>query len=85
MSDYLDLVVKSGQVNTPPGSHETVKEWIREGFVTTASNVLEIGCSSGFITHEIVRYSGATATGLDLHGGSIGQAKINTDSNIQSV
>lgn len=78
--DYLSLVAKSGQVNTPPGSYNTVKEWIRESFLTQHSNVLEVGCSMGFITIEICRYTGAVCYGLDLHKASVRSAKENVDS-----
>jgi len=41
MTDYLSLVTKSGQVNTPPGSYKTVKEWITHSFLGPHSHVLE--------------------------------------------
>lgn len=79
MVDYLSLVAKSGQVNTPPGSYQTIKEWIANSFLDQHSNVLEIGCSMGFITIEIARYVGANCCGLDLHEGSIEAAMENID------
>lgn len=82
MTDYLSLVAKSGQVNTPPGSYKTVKEWITNSFLGPHSNVLEVGCSTGFITIEIARYVQATCCGLDLHEESIKTARENIDSHI---
>ena len=79
MNDYLSLVAKSGQVNTPPGSYKTVKEWIINSFLNQNSSVLEIGCSTGFITIEIARYVQATCCGLDLHEKSIETARKNVD------
>ena len=79
MSEYLSVVAKSGQVNTPPGSYLTVKEWARHAFVNPSSTVLEIGCSTGFITIEMARYTGALCTGIDLHEKSILTARLNTD------
>jgi len=79
MQEYLALVADSGQVNTPPGSYETVKEWIREAFVARDSHVLEVGCSTGFITIEMARYTGASCVGLDAHRGSLVTANKNID------
>ena len=84
MNDYLSLVAKSGQVNTPPGSYRTIKEWITNSFLNPDSHVLEVGCSTGFITIEIARYIRATCCGLDLHEESIKTAKENVDQHIAS-
>jgi ubiquinone/menaquinone biosynthesis C-methylase UbiE len=85
MSYYLTTVAASGQVNTPPGSYLTVKEWARNAFVTDRSRVLEIGCSTGFITIEMARYTGATCVGIDLHGESIETAVKNTDNYVKKL
>jgi len=79
MSEYLSTVARSGQVNTPPGSYSTVKEWCLHSFMNPESRVLEIGCSNGFITIETARYTGATCVGVDLHAGSIKAAEQNVD------
>ncbi|MCX6715231.1 MAG: class I SAM-dependent methyltransferase [Candidatus Uhrbacteria bacterium] len=79
MSQYLSVVAKSGQVNTPPGSYVTVKEWAQKSFVNPSSTILEIGCSTGFITIEMARYTGAQCTGMDLHEKSVQTAKQNVD------
>lgn len=74
---YSNLVARSGQVNTPPGSYTTVKDWIRNGLVGPSSNLLEIGCSMGFISIEISRYVNAQAFGVDLDPESVGRAMSN--------
>lgn len=79
MSYYLSSIVKSGQVNTPPGSYLTIKEWAQNSFMNQQSVVLEIGCSTGFITIELSRYTGATCIGIDLHKESIAVARQNVD------
>ncbi len=79
MTEYLDTVVRSGQVNTPPGSYRTVKEWGVNSFMGPHSTVLEIGCSTGFITTEVARYTGATCIGVDLHGKSVATAEESVD------
>ncbi len=78
---YPDFVARSGQVNTPPGSYDTIKEWIREGFIDRNSNVLEIGCSTGFIAYQINRYTGARVTGIDLSASAIRKARENSKNN----
>jgi len=76
---YPDFVAKSGQVNTPPGSYDTVKEWIREGFIGRNSNVLEIGCTTGFISYQINKYTNANVTGIDLSAEAIKKARKNCE------
>jgi|WetSurMetagenome_2_1015567.scaffolds.fasta_scaffold142135_1 SAM-dependent methyltransferase len=73
--NYPSVVASTGQVNTPPGSYETVKEWINHAFIDFSSNVLEVGCSNGFISHQINGYTRAKVTGLDLSSESIEKAK----------
>ncbi len=85
MSEYLSLVANSGQVNTPPGSYNTIKEWIAHSFLGPHSRVLEIGCSTGFISIEIARYAQSRCYGLDLHEQSINVARKNTDRYVQNL
>ena len=79
MGDYLSTVVKSGQVNTPPGSYLTLKEWALNSYMNQLSNVLEVGCSTGFISIELARYTKANTIGIDLHEKSIFAARQNID------
>ncbi len=79
MNEYLSTVARSGQVNTPPGSYVTVKEWAMNSFMYENSTVLEVGCSTGFITIEMARYTGARCVGVDLHEESVRSAKENVD------
>lgn len=79
MSKYLSLVVKSRQVNTPPGSYVTVREWITNSFIGPHSNVLEIGCSTGFIAIELARYTSAKTMGIDSNVESIATAQQNVN------
>ncbi len=79
MSKYLSTVANSRQANTPPGSYRTIKEWAQNSFMNQQSMVLEIGCSNGFISIELARYTGTTCVGVDLHEGSIESARHNTD------
>lgn len=74
---YSNLVARSGQINTPPGSYTTVKDWIRNGLINQSSSVLEIGCSMGFISIEISRYAGARTLGADLDPESVVRARAN--------
>ena len=75
---YPDFVARSGQVNTPPGSYDTVKEWIRDGFINRDSNILEVGCTTGFIANQINRYTGARVTGVDISASAIEKARRNS-------
>lgn len=78
---YPEFVAQSGQVNTPPGSYDTVKSWIRESFIDRSANILEIGCTTGFIANQINRYTGAKVTGVDLSVAAIRAATNNSRGN----
>lgn len=82
MSSYLSTVVQSGQVNTPPGSYVTIKEWAHNSFLNQQSHLLEVGCSTGFISIEASRYTGARCVGVDLHDESVMTAQSNVDKHI---
>lgn len=79
MNEYLSSVANSGQVNTPPGSYLTIKEWAQNSFLNQQSTLLEVGCSTGFISIEMARYTGGTCVGVDIHEGSITTARRNID------
>ena len=79
--NYPDFVARTGQVNTPPGSYDTLKLWIREGFISNNSELLEIGCTTGFIANQLSRYTGAKTTGIDLSSVAIGKAREHSLSN----
>ncbi len=74
---YPDFVAYSKQVNTPPGSYETIKQWINHAFIDHSSRILEIGCSMGFTSYQLNRYTGADVTGIDLSDESIRKAREN--------
>ena len=63
--DYPSFVAESGQINTPPGSYETIKRWIKNSFIDKNSRILEIGCSNGFISYQINKYTNARVIGID--------------------
>jgi len=82
---YSNFVARSGQVNTPPGSYDTIKEWIREGFIDRNSSVLEVGCTTGFIANQINRYTGARIIGIDLSASAIEKARKNSRNNTNLI
>lgn len=79
IKSYPSFVARSGQINTPPGSYHTIKEWIRHSFMNGTSRVLEIGCTTGFISIEICRYVAPIMYGLDFNRESLAAAKGNID------
>ena len=80
MENYFSVVATSAQVNTPPGSYSTLREWALNSFMDKESKVLEVGCSTGFISIELARYVRATCLGVDLHLNGLLRAKMNVDS-----
>lgn len=76
---YIDLVADSEQVNIPPGGRDTIKQWIREGFVSESSDVLEMGCNTGYISYHLSNYTDANVTGVDLSPDTIQSAQQYTE------
>jgi SAM-dependent methyltransferase len=75
--NYAGFVAKTGQVNTPPGSYDTVRNWVSQAMIRERSRVLEVGCSTGFISYQIHAYTGATVHGIDISEEAIRKAQKN--------
>lgn len=74
---YTDFVGLVNQWNVPPGSYDTLTRWQVFGNITKDSSILEIACTTGFSSREIVRTTGAKALGVDISKASIEAAREN--------
>jgi ubiquinone/menaquinone biosynthesis C-methylase UbiE len=81
-SSYTDFVGLVNQTNIPPGSYNTVTQWITNGFVKADSHVVEVACTTGFSVRELARTTGCTGEGVDISHLSIERAKQNAQKEI---
>lgn len=76
MSSYTDLIGKAHIENAPPDGLSTVQWWINEAPITGADVVLDLACSTGFSSRNIVRLTGAQSVGIDVSAPSIAGAEL---------
>ncbi len=72
---YTEFMAFLGEENRPPGGREQIIKLAEKTFINSSSNVLHIGCSTGFSTREIVHLTHSKATGVDIDPAMIKVAK----------
>lgn len=72
---YIDFVSLIKEENRPPGGKKTVREFLKNSFMNQNSKILEVGCTNGFTTLEVVRLLRCKVWGIDVHKPSIENAK----------
>ena len=50
---YTDFISLIKEENRPSGGKKTIREIVMNSFITSNSNVLEIGCTNGFSSIEM--------------------------------
>ncbi|MGI6278641.1 MAG: class I SAM-dependent methyltransferase [Patescibacteria group bacterium] len=65
------------QWNVPPGAFSTVNKWAKFGNVNQDSNVLELGCSTGFSLRELTALTSCRGLGIDISEASVKTATLN--------
>lgn len=74
---YPDFIGLINQWNTPPGAYTTLSKLAKFSNMTKSSNILEIGCSTGFSLRELSVLSDCSGVGFDLSENSIKMANYN--------
>jgi SAM-dependent methyltransferase len=74
---YPDFVGFINQWNTPPGSYVTLSKWAVFSKMAKKSYILDVGCSTGFSSRELVVLSGSSGKGFDSSQQSIQMANYN--------
>jgi len=74
---YTDFVGLVNQWNVPPGAFSTINKWAKFGNVNKNSNVLEVGCSTGFSLRELAFITSFRGLGIDISQPSIKAANLN--------
>jgi SAM-dependent methyltransferase len=76
---YPEFVGLINQTNVPPGAHATCAQWRVFSGLTATSALLEVACSTGFNSRELVRTSQCEGVGFDLSAPAIAAANRNIE------
>lgn len=76
---YSDFIGFINQWNTPPGSYSTISKLAIFSQLNNKSNLLEVGCSTGFSSREFCTLTGCKGLGIDISKNSIVTAIYNKD------
>lgn len=63
---YADFVALTREVNRPSGGIKTIRKIIQNTFLDKDSEVLEVGCNTGFTSLEIGRLAKCKVLGIDI-------------------
>ena len=74
---YPDFIGLINQWNTPPGAYSTISKLAIFSSMNNKSNLLEVGCSTGFSSIEFSVLTGCYGTGIDSSKNSITMANYN--------
>lgn len=74
---YPDFIGLINQWNTPPGSYSTISKLAIFSHLNKNSNLLEVGCSTGFSLREFSSITGCSGVGIDISRNSIKMANYN--------
>lgn len=72
---YPDFVGFLGQKNSPPGGMTTLKKWVDFAKISPSSYLLDLACSSGFSSRNIIQSVQCRAEGIDVSASSIEMAQ----------
>jgi SAM-dependent methyltransferase len=74
---YPDFVGFINQWNVLPGSYSTLSEWALFSRLGPESQLLQLGCTTGFQARELAVLSGCVAHGLDVSAMAVDTARHN--------
>ena len=83
---YVELMAYLGEINRPPGGKDSIRRLVQNCFLNHTSNVLDVGCNTGYCAFEIAHLAKCEVTGVDLSPEMISEANkhINpSDGNIK--
>ena len=72
---YTDFISLIKEENRPSGDKKTIREIVMNSFITSNSNVLEIGCTNGFSSIEMNKLTNCNVIGIDINKNSIQNAR----------
>lgn len=74
---YPNFIGLINQWNTPPGSYSTINKLAIFSGMNKDSNLLEVGCSTGFSSRELCMLTDCKGIGIDMSRNSIDMANHN--------
>lgn len=72
---YVELMAFLGEVNRPPGGKQSIRMVVQNCFITKDSNVLDIGCNTGYCAFEIAHLAKCHVRGIDVSAEMIAAAR----------
>ena len=82
---YTDFIGLINQWNVLPGSYVTLSKWAVFSGLNSESKLLEIACTTGFSSRELVSMTGCEGKGFDLSEKSISMARYNAQEYIPGL
>ncbi len=73
--DYVDFMATLNEVNRPPGGKDSIRILVQNTFLDRDSQVLDVGCNTGFCSFEIANLAKCKVTGIDLNERMIASAQ----------
>jgi ubiquinone/menaquinone biosynthesis C-methylase UbiE len=74
--NYVQLLASLQEINRPPGGKDSVRRIVQNTFLNEKSNVLDVGCNTGYSTFDIAHLVKCKVTGLDISEEMIKTANI---------
>jgi len=74
--NYVQLLANINEINRPPGGKDSIRRIVQNSFLTKSSNVLDVGCNTGYSSFEITHLIGCHVTGIDISPEMIEVAKL---------
>lgn len=63
---YVQLLAHIDEVNRPPGGKDSIRRIVQNTFLTRDSQVLDVGCNTGYSSFEILHLVKCFVTGVDI-------------------
>jgi len=76
---YSEFVGFINQWNVGPGAYVTINKWVNFSNINSNSNILEIGCTTGFSSREIATLTNCNGVGIDISKYAIKMANYNKE------
>lgn len=78
---YVELMAFLNEINRPPGGKDSIRMLVQNCFISKDSQVLDVGCNTGYCSFEVARLAKCRVTGIDISSEMVESAKKirNTD------
>lgn len=63
---YVQLMAFLEEVNRPPGGKDSIRQLVQNCFIVSASEVLDVGCNTGYCAFELAHLAKCKVVGVDI-------------------